>query len=70
MNDREKRLHDEAVALGLFILAGNVSERRNQMAMYRIEVICREIGGSAGELISNCEQILAGIRANPLTEGE
>lgn len=68
MNAREARLNDEAVELGLFLLAGNFNRAQGLVATDRIETICREIGGTPRELISNCEQILAGLRANPLTE--
>lgn len=68
MNIREAELNKEAVELGLFLLAGNFNRAQGLVATDRIEIICREIGGTPRELISNCEQIIAGLRANPLTE--
>lgn len=54
-----EQLSSEAVELGLFLLAGGFNQAQGFAATDRIETICREIGGTPRELISNCEQILA-----------
>jgi hypothetical protein len=66
--NRITQLNNEAVKLGMFLLAGDFNLAQGIAATERIESICREIGGSPRELISNCEQIVAGRRVNPLTE--
>lgn len=57
-NDVEQ-LSSEAVELGLFLLAGGFNQAQGFAATDRIEAICKIIGGSPRELLSNCEQILA-----------
>jgi hypothetical protein len=52
----------------LFLLAGEYNKAQGFAATDRIEAICREIGGSPGELISNCEVILASRQAVTLAE--
>lgn len=63
-----EQLSKEAVELGLFLLAGEYNKAQGFAATDRIEAICREIGGSPSELISNCEAILTSRRAITLTE--
>jgi hypothetical protein len=63
-----EQLSKEAVELGLFLLAGEYNKAQGFAATDRIEAICREIGGSPSELISNCEVILASRQAVTLAE--
>lgn len=66
--DRNTQLSNEAVQLGLFLIAGDFNTAQGFAATDRIEEICREIGGTPRELILNCEQILADSQVNPLTD--
>jgi hypothetical protein len=56
--DRVQTLSNEALELGLYLLRGECNRLQAYAAADRIEAICREIGGTPRELLSNAKQLL------------
>jgi hypothetical protein len=56
--DRVQTLSNEALELGFYLLTEKANQMQQFAALDRIEDICREIGGTPRELLSNAKQLL------------
>lgn len=56
--DRVQTLSNEALELAFYLLRGECNRLQAYAATDRIEAICREIGGTPRELLSNAQNKL------------